>query len=71
MSAVSEALPLLADEQSRLAQQWETACGLWRDSVQREFEATYWTPVEQDTERFHRSLVALDRVLTEARRSVE
>jgi hypothetical protein len=71
MSVVSETLSRFVDEQSRLAQQWETACGLWRDPVQREFEATYWTPLEQDTERFHRSLVALDRVLTEARRSVE
>lgn len=71
MSEVSEALKRVADERSRVAQQWETACGLWRDPVQRQFEATYWTPVEQDTERFHRSLIALDRVLTEARRSVE
>ncbi len=54
-----------------LLHQWQTTASLWRDAAQLRFQKSYMEEYEPTISAALRELEQLDRVIAQARRSVE
>ena len=71
MPAKNDAVDKLEQAWRRLARRWQESEQVWNDSVRRDFEKRYWTPLAQEATATRKQATLLAQVIARAQRSVQ
>jgi len=71
MSNLTQSMTDLDAAFRSLQQRWDATAELWRDSVQREFDAAHWQPLARQNQSTARSLEQLAQVIAKAKQVVK